>query len=272
MPTMEAALFKYHVWRRAWSNFSLIKHRHCDGHIVSMHQAGTHWLKFLLASAIAHDYGIPGPRYNHANDIIGGPKDPATYPQIPRVISSHSIPHYCLRFRSAHWFLSLPRYVVLVRDMRFSLVSNFAKWQERYGEPFSVFLAGDPAGHRYNSDIWWCIRFLNAWGRIHERMPDLVSITRYEDLARDPVETSERVSRHLGLHLSKTAVDIGIAAANKEAMATRDDPARPPGAVRKDGRDPLGRYSAEDRTLVETRCMRYLKYDFGYDYSDWTPR
>lgn len=269
-PSIEAAIFEFHGWRRELSNFSMIKHRHCDGHIVSMHQSGTHWLKFMLANAMAWRYGIPEPVYNHANDIIGGPKDPVIYPNIPRIISSHTIPHVFLRFKALRRALDLPPYVLLIRDIRFSLVSNFVKWEQRYKEPFSVFLAGDPAGHRYNSDIWWCIRFLNAWGRIHRRMPSMFALIRYEDLVADTAGTLKKVSRHLRLPLDDAALRAGVAAAGKDAMAMRDDPARPPGAVRKDPRDPLQRYSDKDREMIEQKCRRYLKYDFGYDYSDWS--
>ena len=70
-----SATFHFHRLRRALGNFSLLAHRDCAGHLASMHQSGTHWLKFMLASALARHYGVPGPRYNHANDFIAGPHD-----------------------------------------------------------------------------------------------------------------------------------------------------------------------------------------------------
>ena len=67
-----------------------------------MHQSGTHWLKFMLANALSYQYGSPPPAYNHANDIIGGPRDAIVYPQLPRLISSHSMPHPLLARAWAH--------------------------------------------------------------------------------------------------------------------------------------------------------------------------
>ena len=49
--------------RRDALNFSLLKHRHCEGSMVSMHQSGTHWLKHMLAVAIAAKHGLEPPRH-----------------------------------------------------------------------------------------------------------------------------------------------------------------------------------------------------------------
>ena len=268
-PRTQIIRYRRHAWHRNLGNFALIKHRACDGHLLSMHQSGTHWLKYMLANALSHQYGTPPPQYNHANDIIGGPKDPLRYPQLPRLISSHSIPHPLLRSRSVHRMLALPPYLLLIRDIRATLVSNYVKWRDTYRTDFSEYLLGDPLGRRYNSDIWWALRFLNAWGKVRRKVPERVGIVRYEDLERDPIGQLSRAAAAFGLELSHDAVEHGVAVSSKAHMAAKDDPERPSGTVRADDTDPLAAFEVEDRRVFERICAQFLGDDFGYDYTTW---
>ncbi len=68
----EAVTFQRYAYLRERSNFALLRHRARSGHLISMHQAGTHRLKFMVADALARRYPIPPPRFNHANDIFLG--------------------------------------------------------------------------------------------------------------------------------------------------------------------------------------------------------
>ena len=268
-PHRQITGYRRHAWHRNLGNFALIKHRVCDGHLLSMHQSGTHWLKFMLANALSHQYDTPPPQYNHANDIIGGPKDPRPYPQLPRLISSHSMPHPFLQYRIVHRMLALPPYLLLIRDIRRTLVSNYVKWRNTYGIDFSEYLLGDPRGRRYNSDVWWALRFLNAWGRVRRKAPERVGVVRYEDLERDPFGQLSHVAEAFGLKLSAEAVEHGVAVSSKSHMQAREDPERPPGAVRAENTDPLAMFSDADRGVFETICRNCLRYDFGYDYGVW---
>jgi hypothetical protein len=261
--------FRLHAWRRDLGNFALIKHRRCDGHLLSMHQSGTHWLKFMLANALSHQYGTPPPEYNHANDIIGGPKDLPRYPQLPRIISSHTIAHPLLRYTNVHRLCRLPRYVVLVRDLRAALVANFVKWQDAYGVSFPDYLAGDPRGRRYNSDIWWALRFLNAWGEVVQRVPERVTVIRYETLERDAPGELERIARRLDLDLSPADIEHGVAVSTRALMQEKDDPRRPPGAVRSDTADPGAFFDPAGQVFVQQVVTQCLRHDFGYDYARW---
>jgi Sulfotransferase domain len=269
MSIVESSRFQFHRFRHELGNFSLLKSRRCDGAIISMHQSGTHWLKFMLASAMAEHYAVPQPRYNHANDIIGGSKDPRRYAQIPHLRSSHTIAPLWLRSPFALRRAKLPPYVLLVRDIRASLVSNYRKWQTRYAVSFTEYLRGDPSGRRFNSDIWWCFRFLNAWGQMVALAGPRIHVVHYEDLVAAPHGELNRIARHFGLALSPSTIDTAVAAASKQAMAQRSDPARPPGAINLYDKDPLAAYSASDRDLVRSRCRRYLRSTFGYDYTNW---
>lgn len=236
-----------------------------------MHQSGTHWLKFMLANAIARHYAIDPPRYNHANDIIGGLKDPRADPRIPDLRSTHSIAPLLAPALLAGGLVQWPPVVLLVRDLRVSLVSNYRKWAQRYDTEFSRFLRGDPAGRRYNSDVWWCIRFHNAWGRLARNDPATFRLVRYEDLLAEPQSQLAAVAAHLRLRLSDEAIAAGVAAGSKSAMLARADPARPPGEVHTAGDDPYACYSEADRAFVTRCCERYLRDTFGYDFARWTP-
>lgn len=259
--------FHFHAWRRDLGNFALLSQRQCVGQIASMHQSGTHWLKFMLANALSYQYGTPPPAYNHANDIIGGPKDPVIYPLLPRLLSSHSMPHPLFTHACMQQRFGLPKYLVLVRDLRASLASNYVKWRARYGVDFPTYVRGDVRGRAYNSDLWWTLRFLNRWGDAARRVPQRVAILRYEDLQADPAAHLTRVAAHFELDLTAEALAHGIARSDKRSMAARDDPNRPPGAVRVSGDEVMPRYSAEDEAFIAEACRRCLRHDFGYDYS-----
>jgi hypothetical protein len=266
LPRATELRYRWHALRRGVSNFALLAHRDCDGFVASMHQSGTHWFKYMLATALAAHYGVPPPRYNHANDLIGGPRDPIVYPALPRLLSSHSIPNAILSSAALHRCVSLPPYVVLVRDIRASLVSNYEKWRARYGIAFAEFLAGDPRGKRFNSDLWWCLRFMNGWGRYLYRQPQGALLLRYEDLQRDPAAALRRVVAFLGFEIEDRHLLLAVASASKVAMRSRHDPAREPGEVREDDRRPADWFGADETAFLEGACSRLLRYGYGYDY------
>lgn len=258
--------YRYHAARRSWSNFALLHHRACHGFVASMHQSGTHWLKFMLANALAARYALPPPRYNHANDFIGGPRDPIQYPQLPRILSSHSIPDALLASGFVAACVRLPRYVVLVRDIRAALVSNYEKWKDRYHLDFRSFLAGDPSGRRFNSDLWWCLRFMNGWGHYMTRHPGGALLVRYEDLRRDPRAGLRRVVDFLRLDIAAAHVAAAVDAASKEAMGERHDPARESGEVRSDDRALDYWFTGAETAFLRGACAALLRYGCGYDY------
>ena len=223
----------------------------------------------MLANALAHQHGLPGPEFNHANDFIGGPKDQIVYPQLPRLISSHSIPPLLTPLLLKLKMLRFPQYILLVRDIRASLVSNYRKWQDRYAVEFSEFLRGDPAGKKYNSDIWWSIRFLNAWGRFRTCSHATVLVVRYEDLQLDTQTELARINQFIGLALREEDIAHDIGNATKQAMLAKADPQRPPGEVNKQEVEIESYFSSRDKLYFEEICRAFLKYDFAYDYSQW---
>jgi hypothetical protein len=171
-----------------------------------------------------------------------------------------------MRWHWLHRVIELPRYVVLVRDIRDALIANYEKWKHVYDVSFSEYLRGDMSGRRYNSDIWWCMRFLNGWGRIIERFPERVLVIRYEDLQRNADGELDRLNRFWRLELEPSSLTAAAKRASKQTMVTRHDPARPAAAIRLDDRDRCSWYSDQDAAFLSALCRHYLHYSFGYEY------
>jgi len=55
--------YKYHALRHYCFNFSLLAHRDFDAMLITMHQSGTHWLKYMLTLALAEKLGVEKPEY-----------------------------------------------------------------------------------------------------------------------------------------------------------------------------------------------------------------
>jgi len=254
--------FIYHSAKRDLTNFSFLRHTKFSGFIVSMHQSGTHWLKHMLACAIAKQYILPMPKYNHANDFIRGPKDPVVYSTVPCLGSSHTIPHPLLSSRVIRSFMNFPKYVVLVRDMRKTLASNYLKWKEYYNCDFSNYLRGKP------HEIWWCIRFLNAWGRISDKFPQDTLIVKYEELCDDALFQLKRINDFFELELDEESIKYGILKSNRENISEKSDPKNlvGSGVVGRHNIKHEDLFSNGDRDYLYSECARLLKYSFGYNY------
>jgi hypothetical protein len=260
--------FALHCANRDWTNFALLRYRDFQGFLVTGQNSGTQWLKYMLSLAIAAEYGVEPPQYfNNAssNDIIGHPKHKRKYQQLPRIASAHSIPHAALPL--LYGTMKFPPYVVLVRDMRDALISNYAKWRERYQVPFDVYVAGDPSGERYVCDAWWYVRFLNAWGRMATQYPERVLTLRYEDLRKTPAQGLRAIARHFDITLSDAAIETAVQGSSKSAMQAREDPKTGEKVIRVDAgneTDPV--FGPHERGILARILKANLRYDFGYDY------
>jgi len=260
--------FALHCLNRDWTNFAMIRYRDFDGFLVTGQNSGTQWLKYMLSLALAAEYGVEPPQYfNNAssNDIIGHPKHKRKYPQLPRIASAHSIPHAALPL--IYHAMNFPPYVVLVRDMRDALISNYAKWRERYQVPFDVYIAGDPSGSKYVCDAWWYVRFLNAWGRMATAYPGRILTLRYEDLRKTPAPGLAAIGRHFGISLSDRAIEAAVQGSSKSAMQAREDPKTGEKVIRVDAgseSDPV--FGPHEKAILARILKANLRYDFGYDY------
>jgi hypothetical protein len=263
-------LFKVHCLNRHGTNLSIMKYYDFQGFMVTGQHSGTHWIKWMLSHALAHRYGVEPPRYfNNAssNELVGHPKHRRIHPHLPRIASTHTIPPYALDWA---WLRALhrpPPFAVVVRDVRDVMISNYEKWRDDYGVPFSRYVAGDPRGQAYVCDVWWYVRFLNRWGEVARRYPKETLVLRYEDFRRDPLENLRRLARHFGLDLSDADLKAGLAVGSKEHMMSRQDPKVSEQPVRLDGAEGA-RFSASDLRVLDAILDRHLRHDFGYAYFD----
>jgi hypothetical protein len=260
--------FALHCANRDTTNFSMLRYNGFQGHLATGKNSGTHWVKYMLSLAIAAEYGVPPPRYFNSaasNDIIGHPKHKRKYSHLPRIASSHSIPNVALNWKWVHRAMSLPAYVVVVRDMRDALISNYVKWRETYGVPFDVYVAGDPSAQRYICDVWWYIHFMNRWGEVATRLQDKVLTLRYEDLRVSPDAGIRSIARHFGIALSENSIRLAVEGSSKKAMLAHEDPdARETVISVRAKEDPV--FGPRERAIFDRIVAANLCYDFGYRY------
>lgn len=263
---------------RDLTNLSLVRHRKSDGHIISMHQSGTHWLRNMLSLAMAKAYNLPAPEYIQDNDFICAPQDASKYPQIPRIVSSHQIPTPLITNRLALSLIRLPDYVLLMRDPRVIAASHYRRFESRYNIPFSEYLRANVALLRQNSkkrkfdkDIWWDIRFQNSWGRMLELRPGHIHFVRYEELRRDTARHLRAIMQFLHMpNIDDATLAWCIEQCSKESMAQKESPDIAHKVVRQDDDNPLAIYSEDDKRYFLETYRKYCKADFGYDLeSGW---
>jgi hypothetical protein len=251
---------------------SLLRDRHVDAHIVSMQQSGTHWLRHMLALVICREFGLPEPASFDDRSIVGSHKHAVAHRQIPRIVSTHNIPSPLVHAAPLRWALHYPRYVILIRDIRATLVSYYEK-HHAHEMPFSEMLrASRVVGKSVRWDLWRRIRFLNAWGRERSRLsPQRTIVVRYEDMQRETAGELSRVWSFLQLPpQSSAAFSDAVARSSKAHLAKQEDGRERPKIVHERKRSPLEWYSAEDRRYLTEVCARHLRHTFGYDYADWS--
>lgn len=262
----------FRTTRLDMSNFHLVHHRHVDGILASAKNSGTHWLKYMLSHAIANQYGVEPPEHSSGpawDDIIGNPRVPPRYDHLPRITSTHTIPSRLITLPVARRMVTIPPVVVLVRDIREALISNYVKWQGlgHHGDAtFAEFVRGDVSGKRYVADTWWYTRFHNHWGDIAAAFPSRVHIVRYEDLKRTPCETLGSVASHLGVPLSEASLNAGLKVGDRKTVRARLDPCGRGDIVRDAEKNTDTKFSPESTNILRHILSRHLKYDYGYDY------
>ncbi len=263
IPTSDEIRLRARSLNRGLFNPPTLHRRHFDGVLVTMHQSGSHWLKYMLSLILTNRYDLPPLAHISDHSIVGTP----IYPQIPQITFVHSTPHYLLRSRTFLKLLRFPKYVILVRDIRDGLVAHYEKFKKKYPVDFSTYLRGDVSGHKYRDDIWLRIRFLNGWGPVVERNPERIAVVKYEDLIADTCGQVARVCDHFGIEgVTPRSIEEAVAAASKTNMAKAQKPNWKRSLVRMDPRPSNEWYSEGDRRFVSELCRRNLTYTFGYRY------
>jgi hypothetical protein len=237
-----------------------------DGFLISGHNSGTHWLRFMLSAAIAHRLGLPRPSHSsgpQSDLFIGRANHPRRFAQAPRIGSSHHLPSRLVALFGRLGWVRLPPVVLLVRRIPDSLLSYFFKWREAKAlGPLGAYLARPPSAQ--GVDLWWFIRFFNRWGLLERAFPDRVLVVRYEDLERDPMAWVRRIWAHWGVELSDGDLAAAMAVSPREVVHAHLDP-RYGEDVAPDRAGRRGvQYSRADLELLEIRLAQHLRHDLGY--------
>lgn len=254
--------------REVWVNFSVLRHGKFDGFLVTSKNSGTHWLKYMLAIALAETYGVERPRYFSENAVrpyISWSKDPPVYPQLPRLGFSHTIPHRLADWSWAHSLAQLPPYVLCVRHPMEILASHYAKWAYELQVDWLEYLRGDPDGSRYRCDIFWIARFWNRWGDLEQRFPERILRVQYEALKANPRTCLQEVAAHWGICLSPDAIECALQEGTKEAMARRVDPQAEPNVLQNRPHNLADLFSGEAMEIYSDHAGRLFRHDLGYD-------
>ena len=261
------AAYRARIRNDNWNNYSVLRHGAFDGMLVTSKNSGTHWLKYMLAVAIADTHGIERPKYFSENAVrpyIGWPKDKPVFPQIPRLAFSHTIPHRLVDWGWARRLAGLPPYVLAVRHPMAILASHHAKWEYDIQVDWLTYLQGDPAGKQYRCDIYWLARFWNRWGDVQADAPELILNVHYEDTLKDARAVLKAVAEHWSLDLAPDAIDAALAAGTKEEMAKHTDPDAEPNVLqnRKTSLDEL--FTGEAMDLYRKQVRALFRRDLGY--------
>lgn len=257
-------IFTLRALNRRWFNPSLLRRRYFDGHIVSMHQSGSHWLKNMLAHVLMEVYGLPPMKHIQDDSIVGHTKSPPIYKHIPRLVHSHTLPH-ALTLRLP--FVHFPKYLVLVRDIKHSLISHFERFKQRYNNiSFTEYLHGDISGKRFFTDIYSRIIFMNEWGRVLATGSDKISFIRYEDMSKMPQESLEKALKFFNIeNYTSGFIENAVNACNRENMSRKPNPDVDTTVVRVNtGKNPDDYFNPENEDFFRATCKNYLEYDFGY--------
>jgi len=261
----------YRVMRQDFPKLSLLRDRNVHGHIVTMQQSGTHWLTHILASAMAQVYGVPELSDIDDRSLIGDYKRPAVYSHIPRLIQTHNIPSPICHAWPLRRVLAFPKYVILLRDMRASLVSHYEKHHAR-AMSFGDYLRNRRViSNPVRWDLWYRIRFLNAWDREIRRLPPAQTLVmHYEQIQADPLGDLQRVWAFLGFPAAAPEIfNRAVAASTKDQMSRKETPDKQAKVIRKSSRHPFEWFSASDRAYFEAVCRTFLHNPCGYDYHQW---
>lgn len=237
-----------------------------DGFLISGHNSGTHWLRFMLSAAIAHRLSLPPPAYSsgpHSDVFIGHARHRRKFPQAPRIGSSHHMPSRLVAVLGALRLARLPPVVLLVRRLPDSLISYFFKWREiKQLGALDGYVARRPSAQ--GVDLWWFIRFFNRWGRLRRVFPKVVMVVRYEDVEHDPETWIRRIWAHWGVTLDEADLAAAMAVSSRQALQARLDPEYGED-IAPDRQARLAvQYTAADIAILERRLARHLRHDFGY--------
>lgn len=237
-----------------------------DGFLVSGHNSGTHWLRFMLSAAIANRLELPPPAFSSGpgSDVfIGNARHRRRFPQAPKIGSCHHMPSRLVGLLGAARLIRMPPVVLLVRSIPDSLLSYFFKWRDakQLGQ-LNDFLSRQPSAQ--GVDLWWFIRFFNRWGALKRIFPREVMVVRYEDVEHDPETWVRRIWAHWGVSLDDSDIAAAMAVSSRTAVQAHLDPEYGEDIAPDPAARMAVRYAERDAAVVEARLSLHLREAFGY--------
>jgi hypothetical protein len=237
-----------------------------DGFLISGHNSGTHWLRFMLSTAIASHLSLPAPAYSsgpQSDVFIGHARHRRRFPEAPKIGSSHHMPSRLVAVLGALGLVRLPPVVLLVRRIPDSLISYFFKWREPKAlGALDQYLAKAPTAQ--GVDLWWFIRFFNRWGLLRRAFPQAVMVVRYEDVQRDPEAWVRRIWAHWGVELDDADLAAALAVSSRAAVQASLDPEYGEDIAPSRQARLAVQYAEPEIALLERRMGAHLRCDFGY--------
>jgi hypothetical protein len=263
--TRQGLEFAVQVVRADLANFFMLHHRRLHGFMVTGKNSGTHWLKYMLSCALAHDWGVEAPAQTSGPEgdaIIGHPRWAPKYPDRPRIGASHTIPSGAFAWPVFRTLLRVKPTVALVRDIRQAMLSNYLKWN--YNVSMDAYVEGKPGGKKFISDAWWYVHFYNRWGDIAAAQPDRVLIVRYEDIQAQPEFWLRKVGAHYGFTLSDAAIQAGLQFTGRDAIRQRLGSEEDKRIVPDDEKRAAMKFEDRHLAVLSDIFRRHLRHDFGY--------
>lgn len=260
---------------RQMFNPTVVKHNQYDGHIATAKQCGTHWIKYMLSHVLSQIHDLPPPEHVNDDKIVGHPKNPPIHDITPRLVTTHSHPHYTMRFDGLHKALKIPPCVFVVRNPKALLVSIYEKSKGdhidgKYGHKnvsFAEFLRTDIASDYHLENIWGIMRFFNGWGAVQAACPQRVTRLHYEDLMKDTKVELKKLCAYFKIEgatpeIIETAVKRSSRSEMRKKLNTAE--AQYERSINIKKRNFEDWYSKDDNAYFDKICARHLKYDFGY--------
>ena len=214
------AIYRWKRGRKQFRKLSL-----ADYVIVSCPKAGRTWLRVMISRFYSEQYQLADV------ELLGFDNFHKLNPAIPRIFSTHD--NYLQDYtghRDDKRDFNEKRVVLLVRDPRDVVVSQFFQWKYRVrpvkkallstledSPDVGVFEFATHPDHGIPRNM----RFLAGWRDGLQRLDDHL-IVRYEDLRANTAAELERILRFFGAECSRDEVEDAVSFAAFESMRARE--------------------------------------------------
>jgi hypothetical protein len=254
-----------------------------DIYLSTLPSSGTHWLRFIIAKGLVDAYDLDYEFTDiQPHDVVPPFRNKDErfafndQTNVPRVQHTH---------KSYSFLLRDERVIVLVRDLRDTMVSSYDTYSERIDPSisFAEFLRADGVDEDRHRTLEHRISFLNGWAKNWQKLNDHLCV-KYESLKREPHETTRTVFDFIGIDgTTDELVESATRVADIEHMryieqhgeanpdiGTEDttETASEAGAKINEGTTKrYGEYFDEaDKQYFKRVIDEQLEDDFGYDY------